>query len=302
MKLSKIYFYTLFCLAIGGSFSASAQQVYKISQYLDRSFVHNPAAAGANNVTSVGAIFRTQWSSIDGGPKTAIAFGDTYIPSKNLGAGVVLYTDKTGPTTRTGGEINLSYSIKLDGDEKRLMFGLGGEVVQFKVDLNKLSASIPDDPLLKSSGTSTKGDASAGIYYRSSTFNVGVSVKQLIQSKLKLITDGTTDEGRLYRHYYLITSYNWKTDEDNVLIPHFEMRYLPNAPVDFEAGAVITHKDLLSFGIGFHYKQSYTLYAGLKIAHQLQLGYTYDNYTAPISNFDNGNGGHEVSLRYFFKK
>ena len=62
-----------------------AQQIYKVSRYLDRSFLHNPAAVGANNSTNIAAVYRSMWSGIDGGPETAIVFGDTYFSKKEYG-------------------------------------------------------------------------------------------------------------------------------------------------------------------------------------------------------------------------
>lgn len=282
---------------------AGAQQIFKVSQYFDNSFIHNPAAAGANGVTTIGGVYRSMWSGISGGPQTGILFGDTYFASKNTGAGIILYSDKTGPTSRTGAELNISYSVKLDGsDDKRLMMGLGAQILQFKVDKSKIAEFIPNDPLLASSGTATKADASAGIYLRTPGLNLGVSVKQLIQPKLNFIKNSTNPEGMLYRHFFFTGSYNFKTDEDNTLIPHFEARYQPNTPLDYEAGIVLDHKDLFRFGFSMHYKQEYTAFAGVKLAHQFSIGYAYDVYTQPLSSFDGGNAAHEISLRYFFKK
>jgi len=301
MNISKIKYHLLVIVAISAFHYTNAQQVYKISSYLERSFIHNPAAAGANGVGTVGAVLRTQWSGISGGPKTAVLFGDTYFSNKKVGLGAVLYSDKTGPTSRIGGEVNISYSIQLDGtDEKRLMFGLGGEFLQYKIDKNALASSLPNDPLLLSSDSKVKGDASAGIYYRSPTLNIGFSAKQLVQSKLDFIKTGTNTQGKLYRQFFGMGSYNWRVDEDNVVTPHGEVRFQAEAPVDFEAGALLTHRDMFSFGVGMHYKQTYTVMVGIKIAHQFSINYAYDNYKAPVSDFDNGNGGHEITLRYFF--
>jgi type IX secretion system PorP/SprF family membrane protein len=288
-------------LLAAATFTTGAQQIFKISQYMDRSFIHNPAAAGANGITTIGAMYRTMWSGISGGPKTGILFGDTYFASKNTGMGVVLYTDNTGPTSRTGAEFNLSYSVKLNGaDDKRLMMGLGAQVLQFKVDKEKIAQAIAGDPLLSSSGTAIKGDGSAGIYLRTPGLNLGVSVKQLIQPKLNFVKSTTNPEGMLYRHYFFTGSYNIKTDEDNTLIPHFEVRYQPNAPADYEGGVLLDHKDLIRIGFSMHYKQSYTAFAGVKLAHRFSIGYAYDVYNQPLSYFDNGNAGHEIVLRYFF--
>ncbi|MES2431423.1 MAG: type IX secretion system membrane protein PorP/SprF [Bacteroidota bacterium] len=281
-----------------------AQQIFRISQYNQHNFLYNPAAAGANDDPSIGATYRKMWSGIDGGPQTTLLYGDKYFASKKVGLGVVLYDDKTGPTSRTGGQVNLSYSINMDNG-RRLMFGLGGQILQNKLDKEAFSNSEyfdETDPIMSAEGTVTKGDASAGVYYKTSTLSVGASVQQIIQSKLDYIKATTNVQGRNYRHYNFTADYRWATDEDNVLIPNILVRYLPNAPIEIEGGVRLEHKDLLWVGFNYHYKQSYAAFAGVKIDHKLAIGYAYDVYNTPLSVFYNGGNAHEISLRYFFKK
>jgi type IX secretion system PorP/SprF family membrane protein len=283
--------------------NAMAQQVFKISQFMEHNFIHNPAASGATDVTTAGAVFRSQWSGISGSPTTTLVFADKYFEAQKAGVGVVLYTDKTGATSRSGGDINFSYSVQLDDKGKKLMLGIGAQVLQFKVDKDKIAEFIPNDPLLASSGNAIKGDANAGAYLRTPDFNIGVSVRNLIQPHLNFVKSSSTSEvGMLYRHFFLNANGRIKTDEDNVLIPHVELRYQPNAPVDFEGGVVLDHKDFLRIGFSAHYRQDYTIVAGIKIDHKFFIGYAYDAYKNPLSVFDGGNAAHELSLRYFFTK
>lgn len=278
-----------------------AQQIFKLSQYTQHNFLYNPAAAGANDEASIGATYRKMWSGMPGGPQTTLLYGDKYFAKKKTGIGISLYTDKTGPTSRTGGQANISYSVEM-GNERRLMFGLAGTVLQYRIDKESFSHYIPNDPLLASDGTEIKGDAAAGIYYRSNTFNAGVSVQQLVQSKLNFVKSSSNPEGRLYRHYFVMANYNWRTDESNVLVPNVLLKYLPNTPVDFEGGVRLEHKDLIWVGFNYHYKQSYSAFAGLKVDHKLAIGYALDVYNTPLSVFDDGGTAHEISLRYYFVK
>lgn len=282
--------------------NTNAQQIFRISQFNQHNFLYNPAAAGANDASSIGASYRKMWRGIDGGPQTTILFGDKYFASKKVGLGVALYDDKTGPTSRTGGQVSLSYSINLDKG-KRLMFGLGGQVLQYK--LNKAEISNSDyfdetDPILSAPGSITKGDASAGVYFKTPTLNLGFSVQQLIQSKLDFIK-GSTEQAKNYRHFNFSADYKWVTDEDNILVPNVLVRYLPSAPVEVEGGARIEHKDMLWVGFNYHYQQSFAVLAGVKIDHKLAIGYAYDVYKTPLSIFESGGDAHEISLRYFFK-
>lgn len=280
---------------------SGAQQIFKISQYTQHNFLYNPAAAGANDESSIGAIYRKMWAGMPGGPQTTILFGDKYFAKQKTGVGIALYSDKTGPTSRTGGQVNISYSVDMQ-EGRRLMFGLAGTVLQYKIDKESFSHYIPNDPLLASDGTEMKGDAAAGIYYRSNTLNLGASVQQLVQSKLNFVKSSTNVEGKLYRHYFFMGNYNWRTDEDNVLVPNFLVKYLPNSPVDFETGVRLEHKDLIWVGFNYHYKQSYSAFAGIKVDHKLAIGYALDMYRTPLSIFDDGGAAHEFSLRYFFGK
>ncbi len=303
MQSFKIKIHLVIILILISGTGIHAQQLYKISNFMQHSFLTNPAAVGANGHATFGAAYRSQWSGIDGGPTTAVIFGDTYFSKMNTGLGIVAYSDKTGPTSRTGGELNLSYSIKFDNNNnKRLMIGIGGQFVQFRVDKSKIADAIPNDPLLASSGSTFKADANVGVYYRSNTLNMGVAAKQLIQSKLDFVKTAGNPEGRLYRHYTGTISYDIKTDGDNILQPNFQVRYQPEAPVDFEGGLILYHKDMFHLGGSYHYKQSYALFAGVKFMHRLSINYAYEAYNTPISVFASGYSAHEIMLRYFFVK
>ena len=185
------------------------------------------------------------------------------------------------------------------------MFGLGGSIMQYTIDQAYLSQYLPQtDPVLENSSADSKitGDAAAGIYLKTPTLNIGASVEQIIQSKLGFLKSQTDPQGQLYRNYFFMADYNIRTDDQDVLIPNALLMYVPNTPADFQAGVKLMHQDFLWIGLGYHYKQSYTVYAGVKIAHQFEIGYAYDQYQTPLSAFDNGSASNEASLRYYFIK
>jgi type IX secretion system PorP/SprF family membrane protein len=299
MQLRKIVLVSAFSCFIAES---KAQQIFTFSQFMQHNFVFNPAAAGANEQASIGGSYRKMWSGIDGGPQTTFLYGDKYFDKKNTGLAVVLYDDKTGPTSRTGGQVNLSYSIQLDAEGRKLMAGLGINVLQYRINKAAIADDIPDDPLLSGSGNTIKGDGAVGLYYKGKKFFLGASMQNIIQTKFNFIKTAANPEGKLYRHFYLISSYNWQTDDENMLIPNATVQFVPGLPADVSAGVKLLHKDLVWIGFNYHHKQSYTAYLGVNIDHKFALGYAYDEYSTPLSRFDDGGGGHEVSLRYFFAK
>ena len=303
----KLMIAVFFCCAFFTK--TQAQQIFAISEYMEHNFIYNPAASGAADNPSVGALYRKMWSGIDGGPQTTILYGDTYFEKKQTGLSGFVYDDKTGPIDRVGGQVNLSYSVDLNATKtKRLMFGLGGMFMQYEIDKTDLLSNDPNfvntDWLITTAPSSKfTGDAAAGVYLKTPTLDIGASAMQIIQSKLGFINESSTNiTGQLYRHYYFMADYHLKTDDEDVLIPNALLMYQPNSPVDFQAGVKLMHQDFLWIGIGYHYEQSYSVYAGVKVNHKLEIGYSFDQYQTPLSVFDNGGSSNEVSLRYFFIK
>ena len=284
--------------------NANAQQIFKFSQYTQHNFIMNPAASGADDKSSVGVSYRKMWAGIDGGPQTTILYGDKYFAKKKAGVSIVILDDKTGPTSRTGGQVGVSYSVDMDNG-RRLMFGLGGQIMQYKINKAELLSSSYMDPndqaLLNAPGSVTKADASAGIYFKTPVYNVGVSVQQLIQSKLGFLKGTKSNpQGRLYRQFNFMADYTIHTDDEDVLLPNVVVMYQPNSPVDIQTGIRLEHSKIFWVGADYHFKQSYCLYAGVRIKQCLAIGYAFDQYQTPLSIFENGSSGNEISLRYSF--
>lgn len=283
--------------------SVKAQQLQTSSMYELQGMLQNPAMAGVQDKNFIGASYRTQWSGISGSPQTATVFGSFGLPKQKIGIGGYIYSDKTGPTSRTAVELSLAKHIITDNGN---IFSLGMEnrFQQYALDKSKLAATLGNDPAIGGSDSRFKYDAGFGVAYKTKTLQIGASVSQLVQSKLDFYSGNmsTTEEARLYRHYYLHAAYKWKVDEATTIIPNFVVTYLPNAPTDFIGGVRVEHKELFWWGVGYRAGQSYSLSVGLHVNKKFTIGYAFDDYTSPISSFDAGANGHEVLLKYSFDK
>jgi type IX secretion system PorP/SprF family membrane protein len=200
-------------LLLSGLFGA-AQQLPVFSLYDLHPVMHNPSVAGVRGYGTLGAAFRSQWSSMPGNPQTTIIFGSTYIPKMHVGIGGYLYNDVTGPTRRTGLEMAYSYIINTKNDGK-FALGIEGRLQQYFLDHSKISAALgANDPVLAGKESQFRGDAGFGISYTSPKFQVGASVSQLIQSKLRFVDgNGTNIDARDYRHFFLHGYYDITVDE-----------------------------------------------------------------------------------------
>jgi type IX secretion system PorP/SprF family membrane protein len=289
----------LFLLIAGITVTANSQQLQISSLYDMQGMMHNPSTAGASQRGMVGAAYRTQWSGISGSPRTATVFGSFDLPEQKIGLGGYLYNDKTGPTSRTGVQLAFAKHIPLQNDA-RFSLGIEARGQQYSIDRAKLSQTLGSDPALGSADNKFKFDAGFGVSYTGKKFQIGASVSQLIQSKLNFYNGGQTpaEEGRLYRHYYLHSLYKWDVDGSTTISPNVLFVYLPNAPVEFQGGVRVEHKETFWWGVSMRARQSFMLSAGLNINKVFTVGYSFDIYKTPLSIYDQGANAHEVLLRY----
>lgn len=295
-----IIFFSLCAASVG---KTDAQQLMTSSLYDMHGNLHNPATAGSAKHTVIGASYRKMWDGIAGGPKTMLAFGSAYLSNAKLGIGGYVYNDVTGPTERTGLQAAIAYHIPLDNGGS-ISMGLEGRFQQFAIDKGKLQESLGNDPVLAGQDSRMKGDAGFGLAYTDKKLQVGVSVSQLIQSRLDFYTGNLarTEEARLYRHYYFHGNYNIYTDGDTKLIPNVLFIYLPNAPVELQGGIRVEHKDIFWWGVAHRLRQSWMVSAGVKVSKKFTIGYCFDIFSTPLSVFDSGSNGHEILLKYDFIK
>jgi type IX secretion system PorP/SprF family membrane protein len=284
--------------------NVSAQQLTSSSFYDTQGSLHNPSMAGVNKHGMIGGSFRSMWSGIPGGPETQFLFGSFYVPKSKFGLGAYLYNDVTGPTKRIGAQLAYAYHIPLKNDAS-FSLGIEARLQQFSFDQAKLQQALgSNDPVLGSTDTKFKADAGFGINYTGKKLQVGASVSQLVQSKLDFYNGSynRSEEGRLYRHYYLHGNYKWRTDENTVVIPNLLFIYLPNAPLEFQGGVRVEHKEQIFWGVALRAHQSWMLSAGVHIKKKFTIGYSFDIFTTPLNTFDKGGNAHEVMLRYDFLK
>jgi type IX secretion system PorP/SprF family membrane protein len=283
--------------------TVKAQQLMTASLYDLQGGIHNPAVAGATGHGMVGVSYRSMWSGIDGSPTTALAFGSGYLAKSHIGVGGYLYSDVTGPTKRTGVQTSYAYHIPMK-DGALFSVGLEARFQQFSIDKAMVQESLGNDPVLAGAAAKFKGDAGLGVAYTGKKLQLGVSVSQLVQTKLDFYTGtlSTTESARLYRHYYLHGSYKWQVDDNTKIIPNLLVIYLPNAPTEVQGGIRVEHRDLFWWGVSLRARQSWMLSAGVKLQKKFTIGYCFDIYSTPLSVFDKGPNAHEILLKYDFLK
>ncbi len=281
---------------------AKAQQLQTSSMYDMQGFLHNPSTVGVQETNLIGMSYKSQWSGISGAPKTATVFGSFALPQQKMGIGGYLYKDKTGLTSRTG--VNLALAKHVVGAKGTFSLGIETKLQQYAIDKSKLSETLGNDPVIAGADNRFNYDAGFGLSYTTKLFQVGASVSQLVQSKLKFYSGNIsrTEEAKLYRHYYMHGMYNWFVDGVTVISPNALFIYVPNAPSTFQFGARVEHNKSIWWGLGYRADQSFMLSAGFHIQKKITVGYAYDDYITPISRYDGGYSAHEIMVRFNLEK
>src|SRR5579871_3854385 len=96
-----------------------AQQDPLYSQYINNPFVINPAYAGLTDNLNLSLSYRSQWTGLDGSPKTVNANGHISLLDNRVGAGLMIVSDQIGNSTTN--EVFGSYSYRVHVTRNKIL-------------------------------------------------------------------------------------------------------------------------------------------------------------------------------------
>ncbi|MCP2042026.1 type IX secretion system membrane protein PorP/SprF [Pontibacter sp. HSC-36F09] len=304
------------------AFTASAQQKALYSQYMTNYFILNPAVAGFEKDVSIKMGYRNQWVGFEGAPKTFYVSGEGALFNKHLkrsrkaqgfhGAGGMVYTDQTGPTTRTGALASYAYHVPLNR-KIFLSSGFSAGFQQFRFDPAKVrlaDGSNERDPVTNHGRVDAfMPDLTLGTFMHSEDFYFGVSLFQVLGNKIHEV-DGGEEVSRLSRHLFVSGGYNFDVHDKIRLMPSALLKYVQGAPIqaDFNVKAAYhmskrrqktVYDDQVWAGISYRTQDAIVGLVGVQFQEQFQLSYTYDITVSPVRH--HSAGSHEIVLGYRFK-
>ena len=293
---------------------ALAQQQAQYSQYMNNNYLLNPGATGVEDYIDVKFSYRTQWTGLEGAPKTYYAsinssLGKWRSTSKRTihdrrrpfhAVGGLVYNDVTGPTSRTGAYVSYAYNLVLTPD-LRLALGMSAGMQQFAVDGQQLR--FFDPTTVAASAASRVLDGSVGVWIYSSNFYVGVSGAQLLGNKLNFsYGPNSLDAGTgntLKRHYFATAGVRLPLSDDWSLVPSVLLKAVAPAPLSLDLNAKLKYQDLLWVGVSWRAFDSAVAMVGVSYE-QFTLGYSYDAGLSELAGYNGGS--HEVLLGLRLKK
>ena len=275
----------------------SAQQDPQYTQYMYNMNVINPAYAGISEGLSVGALYRSQWVGLDGGPET-FTFNIHSPVGKQLALGLSVISDKIGPVEETNAYVDASYTIPL-GMETRLAFGVKGGFTFHDIAIAESQITLVDlsDPFFANAINETTPNIGAGVYfYKPNKYYISISVPNILNG-VHLDANGTKI-GSESEHLFTAAGYVFDLSENFKLKPHALLKYAFDAPVSYDLNANLFMYDLLEFGVGYRLDDSFSAMINFQVTKDLRIGYAYDAINSGLDIVTNSS--HEVFINYDF--
>jgi type IX secretion system PorP/SprF family membrane protein len=274
-----------------------AQQDPQYTQYMYNMNVVNPAYAGSRGTLSLGLLARSQWTSVDGSPKT-FTF-DAHAPlGKKVGVGLSVIADEIGPAKEQNIYADVSYTLTTS-DEGRLAFGLKGGVTLLNVNL--LDVVLPQtgsagDPVFDENINDTFPNFGAGVYYYTNKWYAGFSVPNILKSE-HLDKDNINTKAAEEVHYFLTGGYVFDLSSTLKFKPSLMFKGVTGAPVSIDINANFLLYDRFELGASYRVEDAVSLLFNFGVTPDFRIGYAYDYTISEFSNSQTG-GSHEIILLY----
>lgn len=279
-----------------------AQQDAFYSHYIFNELVSNPAYAGSKDMFSVGMLYRAQWTSFEGTPKTMTLGLHGKLKNQNMALGGSIIQDRITVFNNTTFSFIYAYHLPFRKNLK-LSIGLQGSLLYQNVDLTDLDAfnsSTPDPAFQDMKRNSFHPNVGTGVYLYGKDFSFGVGIPHLIMGKWVKNNEKNINQAN---HYFITGSYTASINHMFKLLPTVALRFTENAPLQIEGNLNAILYDRLMLGAGFRSDKSaifmanyFHLFNNGVRTNEFRFGYAYDLAWKPLRS--NSNGTHEVILTF----
>jgi type IX secretion system PorP/SprF family membrane protein len=308
----KRFLLIFFCLIAG---VAKAQQDAQYSQYIFNGLFINPAYAGYKHDLYIQSFYRSQWTGLEGAPKSFTVSADAAVNNDRVGLAILIAQDKIGAQSTTAGYANYSYRLQVGEDEdSRLSFGIGGGFVQAGIDGTQLHAAHDADNAIPLTNQSVLlPDARLGVMYTNNDFFVGFSADNLLAQHIK--TDNSLLVPIPKPHYYFTAGALVDITDGAKFKPSILIKDDAAGPTSLDVNAFLLLGEKV--WVGSTYRTAIPLYAKPHLQTTLQksnsitgmaeffasenirVGYAFDYSLTSVGTSTYGT--HEFSIGFFLR-
>lgn len=262
------------------SIDMQAQQDPHYTQYMYNMNVMNPAYAGSKENLALGLLYRQQWVSVEGAPKTATLSMHSPV-GKNVGLGLSVISDKIGPVDETNTYADFSYTLNF-GENHHLAFGLKAGATFHKVglfsEIGNGYVPQPGDPAFSENTSNTYLNLGGGFFYYTNKYYVSLSVPNMMKSTHLDVTNNGEDVkfGNETPHYFLTGGYVFDLSETTKFKPSVMLKSAFNAPTSLDVSANFLFFEKFEVGASYRLDDSVDAMVNYAITPNIRVGYAYD--------------------------
>ncbi len=286
--------------------AVSAQQQPHNTQFMYYKLGYNPGYAGSQEAPCVTCIYRQQWLGLDGAPSMQVATFNMPLANQRVGIGANLYRHTIGISTMVNLDGAYAYRVRLGNG--MLGMGLQASIRSLQHDFVKtVATSKNEDPSIPGNvRDKLLFNFGLGMYYSSEKFYFGLSAPRLLQNNLDYSSEAVIS--REVQHVYLMGGFIVPLSENLKLQPQALVKYVPGAPVSFDANASLHIQNRYVAGLtyrlggseGDNVGESLDLLLSARLSNQFMLGVSYDFTLSDIKSYTSGSI--EASLHFCFGK
>ncbi|MEP0987609.1 type IX secretion system membrane protein PorP/SprF [Ekhidna sp.] len=287
----------IFCIFLGLSLVASAQQTASFAQYMFNPLAINPAFAGANNLLSTSFITRYQNIGLEGAPNTQTLSIHSPLWQKNLSGGALIIRDKIGIISNIGIHAAGAYRIFFDKDgQHSFSFGMQYGLINYNANYTSLQSLHPDDPYFNTDINQTRMNIGAGTFYINKLFFLGVSMPHMMNN----VFDGKPDTTTVFQSVPVLVhgGYIHVVNPYVRIKPNFLIKVTDGKISDLDLNCNVQLDELLWVGLSYRFP-GINFLSEIKLSDQLLLGYAYGIGNSGLRGV--GLSTHELLLNFRFK-
>jgi type IX secretion system PorP/SprF family membrane protein len=291
-RLISIIGFILFPLYMNGqSFTMS-------DHYVHEALAINPAYAGSQDALSMTILYRNFNSGFEGSPKTMSLSIHTPVSNEKIGLGLFIMNDKIGVSEETNFVGN--YAYRMDLGYGKLAFGLGLCLTLNKTEWNKLAAlDANDEQLANTSSSGLMPNFSAGIYYSTKNYFIGLSVPLLLSHVFNPLKDKYITKNDFSNYnYFCNAGYILDAGSNLKIYPSFLLKYHKGDATQIDINSKIILKNRVGFGATYRSNNVIIGRIECQLNNQLRIGYSYDFKVGGDLLYKYNS--HEIMLNYIF--
>ena len=270
--------YLLFIVVLTASITM-AQQEPQYTQYMHNLSIINAAYAGSNTHTTIGILYRNQWTGFQGAPQTTTLFAHTPI-STNIGAGISAIRDAIGPTQETIINADIAYRVNVD-QKHTLAFGIKAGYTALQTGLTDLFILQEGDNAFSENISSGAFNIGAGVFYYSDSYFISAAVPAILKPD-HLTVDGTA-YGSKENHLFISGGYVFDITPHLDLKPTFLFKSSAQAPKSIDLNLNARYHNRFELGLSYRLNDAFAALASVAIYPWLKVGFTYDAITSSIN-------------------